>query len=1595
MEPVHQPTKTKELNSHIGERTTSSVIQNYEAISLESLRKIIGSSSGKNSNEIREKDRENWESLKSNLLHLLCTNNDVGNETVLLTSHAYVSLLRALHTWTELESILLSYFNIENSQIIDCKRIYPVYNIELYQLLICHGFLQLGNNVDYSHEIYERIFNAVYLQCIRYTRYTYFAFKILQTWMQRTSKTDFWSGDTIALEKRLEAVIFSNWDNKICKANIVGIFSLYLHAMQQKYSDFLDYLFYSCVERISWCHVTKYAILAEICHALARLDLLTEPKFISSLFNSLTVKHLCNASTKVYTIISNKLTGEMWKATFGEHLRNYICTWEAEKQYSALQVLCKCWLEPEVKKRRDLLAFLSDCCSREHDDQSLLYLSHLLRIGKKYGIPFSLESQLESELVLLEHEDEFVRLNAFAAHCYDAGPASVAPIKHFLYYNATVDTGYLRQGALNYFRIFFSNLLKTASARKNPKQAIDFLAWLREFQLDCFEMGSCYQRKIFGLHLFKISLEFLNNDICKEDAALLQLYKDPNFKEAVRYGPLLRRQLQEDGAIGCNFTDKEILVLLFKLVLDTATDIKELAAAIIVAFFDSNIITDSEKLTLLTTALNKCNSCKFFETDSGACLLRILTTWFPLNSQGNDKTVQLMKSQHPGIENYQTYTRYLFDKATQQFELAKKDIFKAATQETPFYGLVLALFLTGFSDGPEAATVSKDFLEQVISMIEQAVTFFLNALSSKSSNLEYSSSFEEMGLAIDEAIKSSEINYEFDELVLSPAQQSIITCIWRSLKVLCELAVEVAKSKCATDAIISRAGDVILAVSLKCRHKGVIESAGIAIGYLSRYLCQNNEKKVKLLEQYVQKLLNNDYSTSLNLTRRGAGLTITFHKIVANDTRSERQLLHLAVNLLLQRLRESSKIKFEHRELSNYDEPCTMQLHFLKSLVADKQLQAQLSPYMENICLTCFEYMPSRVFTVRNASLQLFGAIANRLVGQNTGARSADFGYGYSINYFASHFPQLAAHVLLSLQSCCQPLDKKKGHCSSRNSSNIIHVLSLLSKMFLSGCELIDGSSIAMYIKQLRSCLNLFLASPVAQVRILAAKSFVATVGLVNIDQEIRQFKSQIASCSDFNRLNGYLYTLEYLYEKQEDELQSMSVKHKKIRSLREVRKNLEIGRKLEDLWGFWSKRSILVKQKKLCYAVEAQLLRLSRHFKIIVEENSSAESKKKNDFYTLYAKTRPGFFEFVDELMRLLVSHMSYSEDYSFLKFILSAKCIDFGVNLLKYAPRYNRTLLITSLDFAISYFDDSHQLLLEEICAYSNESIRQIFRGKHVQLQYADICKLKSFVSKLENRFTRTIQISELLTLIHVLSLRGSETYDPFEGLISCISKEKITLANYFSYPETFRQLIAKGLEILLYNFDHLNDKNRYKPVLASLILMKDEVFSIRQTIRDSVLNNIILTKNLSSTKVMDAILYHTMLLNLASEKTLLGDLSNGQTIEFFEKYLHASVKHQSSTFDIANPFDCNTITPYNEESKLINFIVFCMQQRVTLGAFTKGTGIHKNISDHVFNARRDFIHKMNINTNNLEDVLNINYDKYLAQKLKVVMEMYLKRK
>lgn len=264
------------------------------------------------------------------LFKFLSVNKKVGDKTVLLASHAYLSLQKVLFTQNELRNHLQKCLSLKTNQMMNYNIVQELYDVELFQLHISYGFLQLRDSTNDLNDIYEFIFQTIHSHCVKYTPYTYFAFKILQTWMKKTSNNSFWSNNSVDVEEKLESIIFSNWDNSICKANIVEIFASYLSIMEQKYENYVAFLFDTCIKKISWCHVTKYVILSEICRALDNIELLTESNFISNLFNSLTISYLCSYSSKIYSNICKKLTKDLWISTFGAHLNNYVVTWEAE-----------------------------------------------------------------------------------------------------------------------------------------------------------------------------------------------------------------------------------------------------------------------------------------------------------------------------------------------------------------------------------------------------------------------------------------------------------------------------------------------------------------------------------------------------------------------------------------------------------------------------------------------------------------------------------------------------------------------------------------------------------------------------------------------------------------------------------------------------------------------------------------------------------------------------------------------------------------------------------------------------------------------------------------------------------------------------------------------------------------------------------------------------------------------------------------------------------------------------------------------------------------------------------------------------------------
>ena len=119
-----------------------------------------------------------------------------------------------------------------------------------------------------------------------------------------------------------------------------------------------------------------------------------------------------------------------------------------------------------------------------------------------------------------------------------------------------------------------------------------------------------------------------------------------------------------------------------------------------------------------------------------------------------------------------------------------------------------------------------------------------------------------------------------------------------------------------------------------------------------------------------------------SFTRRSAGLPGLICKIVASEPGGRpRTLLPIALETLL----ECADAKVDP-DIADQDdtEDCTSShaLHVLRSLVQDAVIAKDLDPQIAYIAKTCLSSFDSPSWAVRNAALQLFGALALRVVGQ-------------------------------------------------------------------------------------------------------------------------------------------------------------------------------------------------------------------------------------------------------------------------------------------------------------------------------------------------------------------------------------------------------------------------------------------------------------------------------------------------------------------------------------------------------------------------------------------------------------------------------------
>ena len=127
--------------------------------------------------------------------------------------------------------------------------------------------------------------------------------------------------------------------------------------------------------------------------------------------------------------------------------------------------------------------------------------------------------------------------------------------------------------------------------------------------------------------------------------------------------------------------------------------------------------------------------------------------------------------------------------------------------------------------------------------------------------------------------------------------------------------------------------------------------------------------------------LTSDWARS-SFTRRSAGLPGLICKIVASEPGGRpRTLLPIALETLLEC---ADAIVDPNLADQDDSEDCTSShaLHVLRSLVQDAVIAKDLDPQIACIAKVCLSSFDSPSWAVRNAALQLFGALALRVVGQ-------------------------------------------------------------------------------------------------------------------------------------------------------------------------------------------------------------------------------------------------------------------------------------------------------------------------------------------------------------------------------------------------------------------------------------------------------------------------------------------------------------------------------------------------------------------------------------------------------------------------------------
>ncbi|XP_011557425.3 uncharacterized protein LOC105388245 isoform X1 [Plutella xylostella] len=743
------------------------------------------------------------------------------------------------------------------------------------------------------------------------------------------------------------------------------------------------------------------------------------------------------------------------------------------------------------------------------------------------------EKEIPEIMEGLQHHRVNIRMSAFEIICVSQGKAVPSDtefnsVYEYLQYNINSDSTVLRLNMLSNFKLFLTRIHTSLHDFYSPKDSFNetclaqFCEDIQQLVIYSLNLKGNYQRKISSLKMY--------------DCILSNFTEIPKRKQKIKSTNQFTtaKVLKQEGR--WKLSNEAHVLKLISMLQDPADDVRESVINILYKHYFYEIKTHLSEI--INSALLSLKSKFFYEISCGQSMIKLVVN------------VLLKEKQLEGtFQSVEGVFLYGCEELNSEYKL-KTNIMESIEKGRQLHSFISIII-----------TVLEVCLEKTyqLQVNETVILELLKTLDGISNQFAWdgegsiSADFSKMSSVVDDLIQQSGYNPqdEIDKSKISGLHQIVLNSMWLNVKACCELSSLIIRyhHEDSHADICGKSLSIITHVLETSRHKGAIEAAGAALGLSIRHLTSLPKESVlsqlpySLLKRKLNELIS-EAGKMASITRRGAGLSIMVHRIVASDMKKGKPLFHHFMRTLLATCNrtEDMPATLTNTDIDNEkDLPKAIYIHFLTRIVTDSSLASDMMHYTASLGELAFSNLTSNCWQIRNAALQLYGALVPKLIGQRkSSGQDEETIATVASDEVRTHLPELWQYM-------CSQLKSKDRTDNVLTHSDLVPILNMLANTAVRYNFAHDKKiSEESYAEMFRNLMCL-LGSPIYTVRRLTARCIYNNFAFEVVHTALQEHKymteNYLHGCLILTSIYRKQFASTSLYETQFGELEELFTK--------------------------------------------------------------------------------------------------------------------------------------------------------------------------------------------------------------------------------------------------------------------------------------------------------------------------------------------------------------------------------------------------------------------------------------------------------------------